>query len=89
MKKSRLQAPWLSLHRTIRITVDGIRYRLFRASVTVAVIVVAVAFLMNILSESLIGAQWLPNQGADSECPSDLCLVCQVDVARQLGVSGR
>ncbi|MDD4097344.1 MAG: FtsX-like permease family protein [Lentisphaeria bacterium] len=48
------EQPWLSLHRTIRITVDGIRYRLFRASVTVAVIVVAVAFLMNILSESLI-----------------------------------
>ncbi len=46
--------PWLSMRRTISITVDGIRYRLFRASVTVAVIVVAVAFLMNILAESLI-----------------------------------
>lgn len=46
--------PRLSLARTVRITVDGIRYRLFRASVTVAVIAVAVAFLMNILSESLI-----------------------------------
>lgn len=46
--------PWLSLRRTFQITADGIRYRLFRASVTVAVIVVAVAFLMNILSESLI-----------------------------------
>ncbi len=33
---------------------DGIRYRLFRAMVTVAVIAVAVAFLMNILSESFI-----------------------------------
>ncbi len=33
---------------------DGIRYRLFRAAVTVAVIGVAVAFLMNILSESFI-----------------------------------
>ena len=46
--------PWLSMSRTVKITADGIRYRLFRASVTVAVIVVAVAFLMNILSESLI-----------------------------------
>ncbi len=45
--------PRLSLARTVRITIDGIRYRLFRASVTVAVIAVAVAFLMNILSESL------------------------------------
>jgi putative ABC transport system permease protein len=46
--------PWLGFSRIIQITVDGIRYRLFRASVTVAVIAVAVAFLMNILSESLI-----------------------------------
>ena len=46
--------PWLSMSRTVKITADGIRYRLFRASVTVAVIVVAVAFLMNILAESLI-----------------------------------
>jgi putative ABC transport system permease protein len=48
------EQPWLGLARTVRITVDGIRYRLFRASVTVAVIAVAVAFLMNILGESLI-----------------------------------
>jgi putative ABC transport system permease protein len=46
--------PWLSMPRTMKITTDGIRYRLFRASVTVAVITVAVAFLMNILAESLI-----------------------------------
>ena len=46
--------PRLSLARTVRVTIDGIRYRLFRASVTVAVIAVAVAFLMNIMSESLI-----------------------------------
>ncbi|MBQ7652290.1 MAG: FtsX-like permease family protein [Victivallales bacterium] len=46
--------PWLSFRRTASITIDGIRYRLFRASVTVAVITLAVAFLMNILSESLI-----------------------------------
>lgn len=46
--------PWLSMKRTVRITIDGIKYRLFRASVTVAVITLAVAFLMNILAESLI-----------------------------------
>jgi putative ABC transport system permease protein len=44
----------LTLGRTIRIAIDGVRYRLFRAAVTVCVIAVAVAFLMNILSESLI-----------------------------------
>lgn len=48
------EQPWLGLGRTVSITADGIRYRLFRASVTVAVIAVAVAFLMNILGESLI-----------------------------------
>lgn len=48
------EQPWLSLQRTFKITIDGIKYRLFRATVTVAVIVVAVAFLMNILAESLI-----------------------------------
>jgi hypothetical protein len=46
--------PRLGFVRILRITVDGIRYRLFRASVTVAVIAVAVAFLLNVLSESLI-----------------------------------
>jgi len=46
--------PWLGVKQTIRITVNGIRYRFFRASVTVAVIAVALAFLMNILSESII-----------------------------------
>lgn len=46
--------PWLSMKRTVKITVDGIKYRLFRASVTVAVITLAVAFLMNILAESLV-----------------------------------
>lgn len=46
--------PRLSFLRTVRITIDGIRYRLFRAAVTVAVIAMAVAFLMNIMSESLL-----------------------------------
>ena len=55
MKQIRIaDQPRLGLVRIIGITVDGIRYRLFRAAVTVAVIAVAVAFLMNILSESLI-----------------------------------
>lgn len=44
----------MGFFRTVWIAVDGIRYRLFRAMVTVAVIAVAVAFLMNILSESFI-----------------------------------
>jgi len=46
--------PRLGFWRTAWIAMDGIRYRLFRAMVTVAVIAVAVAFLMNILSESFI-----------------------------------
>jgi len=46
--------PRLGFGRTIWITLDGIRYRLFRCLVTVAVIAVAVAFLMNIVSESFI-----------------------------------
>jgi hypothetical protein len=37
-----------------QIALTGVKYRLFRAAVTVAVIVVAMAFLMNILTESLI-----------------------------------
>ncbi|MDA0321412.1 MAG: ABC transporter permease [Verrucomicrobia bacterium] len=55
MKEIRVSdQPRLGFRRVLRITADGIRYRLFRASVTVAVIAVAVAFLLNILSESLI-----------------------------------
>ena len=46
--------PSLGAARTFSLTAIGIRYRLFRSLVTVAVVVVAVAFLMNILSESLI-----------------------------------
>ena len=48
------EQPILSLRRTVQITVNGIRYRLFRSAVTVVVVAVAVAFLMNILSESLV-----------------------------------
>jgi len=46
--------PILSFARTVHITANGIRYRLFRSAVTVVVVAVAVAFLMNILSESLV-----------------------------------
>ena len=55
MKRIELKdQPRLGWRRTVRITLDGLRYRLFRASVTVAVIAVAVAFLMNVLGESLV-----------------------------------
>lgn len=46
--------PRLTLGRIAVITLTGIRYRLFRSLVTIIVIAVAVAFLMNILSESFI-----------------------------------
>ena len=46
--------PLLGFARTLRIALSGVKYRLFRALVTVAVITVAMAFLMNILAESLI-----------------------------------
>lgn len=46
--------PLLGFKRTLGIALSGVKYRLFRALVTVAVISVAMAFLMNILAESLI-----------------------------------
>ncbi len=48
------EQPILSFGRTLKIALIGVRYRLFRALVTVAVIAVAMSFLMNILGESLI-----------------------------------
>lgn len=55
MKKIDVQEqPLLSFGRTLGIALSGVKYRLFRAMVTVAVISVAMAFLMNILAESLI-----------------------------------
>ena len=48
------EQPILGLRRTVQITANGIRYRLFRSLVTVVVVAVAVAFLMNIVSESLV-----------------------------------
>jgi putative ABC transport system permease protein len=44
----------MSFGRTLSITIISIRYRFFRSLVTVGVITVAMAFLMNILTESLI-----------------------------------
>jgi len=55
MKKIDVQnQPVLPPRRVFQIALTGVKYRLFRATVTVAVIVVAMAFLMNILTESLI-----------------------------------
>lgn len=44
----------LGFRRLARITIDGIRYRLFRSLVTLAVVSTALAFLMNMSSEGLI-----------------------------------
>ena len=55
MKKIDVQnQPVLPPRRVFQIALTGVKYRLFRAAVTVAVIVVAMAFLMNVLTESLI-----------------------------------
>lgn len=48
------EQPILTFAKTTHIALAGVKYRLFRSMVTVAVIAVAMAFLMNILSESLI-----------------------------------
>lgn len=45
--------PQLSVGRIFEIAVNGIRYRLFRSSITVVVIAVAIAFMMNILCEAI------------------------------------
>ena len=46
--------PRLGYMRVLSITAIAIRYRLFRSLVTLVVIAVAIAFLMNIFSESLV-----------------------------------
>jgi putative ABC transport system permease protein len=46
--------PPLGVGRTVSLTLTGIRYRLFRSLVTVGVVAVAMAFLMNVWSESLV-----------------------------------
>ncbi|MGF1655494.1 MAG: ABC transporter permease [Verrucomicrobiales bacterium] len=45
--------PNLGLTRLAQMTLNGIRYRLFRSLVTMVVVTVAIAFLMYILSESV------------------------------------
>ncbi|RMD83468.1 MAG: hypothetical protein D6820_02265, partial [Lentisphaerae bacterium] len=46
--------PRLSFWKTFHLTIIAIRYRLFRSFVTMLVITVAIAFLMNSVTESLI-----------------------------------
>ena len=46
--------PSLGFGKTLSLTLTGIRYRLFRSLVTVGVVAVAMAFLMNVLSETLV-----------------------------------
>ncbi len=45
----------LPFSRCVSIVVSGIQFRLFRAAITVSIVALAVAFLMTILSDSLIG----------------------------------
>jgi len=47
----------LSLSSTLELVLSGIRFRLFRAGVTVVIIALAVTFLMTMLTESLITRQ--------------------------------
>jgi putative ABC transport system permease protein len=55
MKKIEIRdQPSLGVGKTLSLTLTGIRYRLFRSLVTVGVVAVAMAFLMNVLSESLV-----------------------------------
>ncbi len=46
--------PRLGLGKTASLTMNGIRYRLFRSVVTMTVITVAIAFLMNSLTEGVV-----------------------------------
>jgi putative ABC transport system permease protein len=45
----------LPFTRCVGIVVSGIQFRLFRAAITVSIVALAVAFLMTILGDSLIG----------------------------------
>lgn len=47
----------LSLARCFELVLSGLKYRLFRAAITVVIISLAAAFLMTMLSESLISRQ--------------------------------
>jgi putative ABC transport system permease protein len=46
--------PRMGFGRTLQLTLHAIRYRLFRSLVTVLVVTVAIAFLMNVVAESLL-----------------------------------
>jgi len=48
------EQPHLPLRRQVDICADGIQHRLFRSMTTLVVVVLAVAFLMNVLTESVI-----------------------------------
>ncbi|MCK4275641.1 MAG: FtsX-like permease family protein [Phycisphaerae bacterium] len=47
----------LSMPKCIELVVSGVKFRLFRAAITVTIISLAAAFLMTMLSESLIGRE--------------------------------
>jgi len=56
MRDMRIQKQFrLSFRRTVEICVNGIYYRLFRSLVTVAIVSVAIAFMMYMLGGSVIG----------------------------------
>ena len=44
----------LPLSKCMELVLSGLRFRLFRAAITVIIIALAVAFLMTMLSESLV-----------------------------------
>ncbi len=48
------EQPRLPLHKQVEICADGIQHRLFRAVLTLAIVILAIAFLMNVLGESMI-----------------------------------
>src|SRR5688500_15706735 len=48
------EQPWLPFYKQVEICADGIRHRLFRSAVTLAMVALAIAFLMNILAESAV-----------------------------------
>ena len=44
----------LSFGKCVELVLSGIKYRLFRSAITVTIIALAVAFLMTMLTESLV-----------------------------------
>ncbi|MBI2438482.1 MAG: hypothetical protein HYV36_06695 [Lentisphaerae bacterium] len=63
--------PVLSVRRTAEICLNGIKYRLFRSLVTMTVISVAIAFMMNIVSE-VIGLKAVVQTAAGQTAASSL-----------------